>query len=101
MQIIDELEPAKRSVYTGALGWIGFDGSMDLNIVIRTFLARGRDVFFQTGGGIVADSEPEAEYEETLAKAKALMAALNTGFRIPSASRRTGFNIQDGGIDLR
>ncbi|NOZ23297.1 MAG: aminodeoxychorismate synthase component I [Planctomycetes bacterium] len=75
MEIIDELEPTKRAVYTGAIGYIGFDGTMDLNIVIRTFLVKGRRAFFQVGGGIVADSEPESEYDETLAKAKALIEA--------------------------
>jgi len=76
MEIIDELEPTRRSVYTGALGYIGFDGCMDLNIVIRTFICRGRDAFFQMGGGIVADSTLEGEYEETLDKAKAFMQAV-------------------------
>ena len=79
MQIIDELEPTKRSVYTGAIGYIDFGGSMDLNIVIRTFLVRGRQAYFQAGGGIVADSEPEAEFEETLHKARALMEAVEGG----------------------
>lgn len=77
MEIIDELEPTRRSVYTGALGFIGFNGSLDLNIVIRTILVRGQDIFFQAGGGIVADSDPEAEYEETLDKARALIAAVS------------------------
>jgi len=76
MEIINELEPTRRSVYTGALGYIGFDGGLDLNIVIRTFLKKDRMVTFQVGGGIVADSEPEAEYQETLDKAKALIESL-------------------------
>jgi para-aminobenzoate synthetase component 1 len=76
MQIIDELEPTKRSLYTGAIGYIDFGGTTDLNIVIRTFLVRGRQAFFQAGGGIVADSDPESEYEETLDKARALMEAV-------------------------
>lgn len=76
MEIIDELEPTKRAVYTGAIGYLGFDGTMDLNIVIRTFLLKGRRAFFQVGGGIVADSDPESEYEETLDKAKALFDAV-------------------------
>ncbi len=76
MEIIDELEPTRRSVYTGAVGYIGFDGRMDLNIAIRTLLVdRGR-VHLQVGGGIVADSEPEAEFEETLDKARSLFHAL-------------------------
>jgi len=76
MEIIDELEPTKRSVYTGNIGYIGFDGRMDLNIAIRTMLlARGR-AYLQVGGGIVADSGPEAEYQETLDKARAMFQAL-------------------------
>ncbi len=76
MQIIDELEPTKRSVYTGNIGYIGLDGAADLNIAIRTIiLTRGR-AYLQVGGAIVADSDPEAEYEETLDKARAMFHAL-------------------------
>jgi len=73
MEIIEELEPTKRSIYTGAIGYISFEGNMDLNIVIRTFILKGNTAYFQAGGGIVADSQPEAEYQETLDKAKALI----------------------------
>jgi para-aminobenzoate synthetase component 1 len=76
MEIIDELEPTRRSFYTGAIGSLGFDGSMNLSIAIRTVIADGSDFFFQAGGGIVADSDPEAEYLETLAKAAAPARAL-------------------------
>jgi len=76
MEIIAELEPTRRGPYCGAIGYIGFDGTMDLNIAIRTYAIRGRTVTFQAGGGIVADSNPAAEYEETIAKARALIAAL-------------------------
>ncbi|MBU1037531.1 MAG: aminodeoxychorismate synthase component I, partial [Candidatus Omnitrophica bacterium] len=76
MEIIDELESVKRSVYTGAIGYIGFDGNMDTSIVIRAFIAKGNDIYFQVGGGIVADSDPEKEYEETLHKAAGAMQAL-------------------------
>jgi para-aminobenzoate synthetase component 1 len=76
MELIDELEPTQRSVYTGAIGYISLAGELDLNIAIRTFLIRGGKAYFQVGGGIVADSEPEAEYEETLTKAVALIQAL-------------------------
>lgn len=76
MQIIDELEPTRRSLYTGAMGYLGFDGSMDTNIVIRTFLMRGDRVWFQAGGGIVADSELDQEYDETYHKARALIEAV-------------------------
>ncbi len=76
MEIIDELEPHARGIYTGAIGCVGFDGYMDTNIVIRTMIAKGGRVYFNVGGGIVADSEPQAEYVETLDKAKALMESL-------------------------
>ena len=79
MEIIDELEPTRRSVYTGAVGCLGFDGGMNLNIVIRTFLINGQDAFFQVGGGIVADSEVEDEYDETLHKARALIESVGGG----------------------
>jgi para-aminobenzoate synthetase component 1 len=77
MKIIDELEPTKRSIYTGSLGYLSFGGEMDLNIVIRTILAKNGKAYLQVGGGIVYDSEPEAEYQETLDKAKALFQALS------------------------
>ena len=77
MEIIDELEPTGRSIYTGSIGYIGFDGNMDTSIVIRTFIIKDKKAYFQVGGGIVADSDPEMEYQETLDKAKALMDALS------------------------
>ena len=61
----------------GTIGYIGFDGAMDSSIVIRTFAVKDRSVTFQAGGGIVADSDPAEEYDETLAKARALIAALS------------------------
>jgi para-aminobenzoate synthetase component 1 len=76
MEIIAELEPTRRSVYTGALGYIGFDGTMDSSIAIRTFVLTRGTAFFQVGGGIVIDSDPGMEYLETLAKAKGLLTAL-------------------------
>jgi para-aminobenzoate synthetase component 1 len=76
MEIIDEIEPVQRSVYCGAIGYVGFDGSMQMSIPIRTLLMKGRKVYFQVGGGIVADSEPEAEYQETLDKARGSFEAL-------------------------
>jgi para-aminobenzoate synthetase component 1 len=76
MEIIAELEPTARGPYCGSLGYIGFDGAMDTNILIRTFtLGRGW-AQFPVGGGIVADSDPAAEYEETLHKAAGLLRAL-------------------------
>jgi len=85
MEIIDELEPTRRSVYTGAIGYIDFSGNMDLNIVIRTILIQGREAYFQVGGGIVADSLPQAEYDETMDKARALIASLQ---EVPVALER-------------
>jgi para-aminobenzoate synthetase component 1 len=76
MEIIDELEPTRRSVYTGSIGYLGFNGDIDLNIVIRTFLVKGNRAYFQAGGAVVYDSNPEEEYQETLDKARALFAAL-------------------------
>jgi len=76
MEIIAELEPQARSLYTGSLGYIGFDGRADLNIVIRTILIKNGTAHFHVGGGIVADSDPEAEYEETLVKGRALKEVL-------------------------
>ena len=76
MEIIDELEPTRRSVYTGSIGYLGFDGSMDLNIVIRTFLVKGNRAYFQIGGAVVYDSDAESEYQETLDKVKALIDSL-------------------------
>ena len=70
MEVIDEMEPTQRSVYCGAIGYIGFNGSMLTAIPIRILLVKGRRVYFQVGGGIVADSDPQAEYEETLHKAQ-------------------------------
>ncbi|HEY90731.1 MAG TPA: aminodeoxychorismate synthase component I [Dehalococcoidia bacterium] len=77
MEIIDELEPTRRSVYTGSIGYMGFDGNLDLNIVIRTFIIKDGKAYFQVGGAVVYDSDPEEEYQETLDKARALINALN------------------------
>ena len=77
MEIIDELEPTQRNVYTGSIGYIGFDGSVDLNIAIRTIIAKENKAYFQVGGGIVWDSDPEEEYQETLHKGRALFKALS------------------------
>jgi para-aminobenzoate synthetase component 1 len=76
MEIIDELEPTERSVYCGALGYISFGGDMLTSIPIRTLLVKDGRVYFQVGGGIVADSDPALEYEETLHKARAAFLAL-------------------------
>lgn len=76
MEIIDELEPVTRGPYTGSLGYLSFTGAMDLNIIIRTFVIKNGVVYVQAGAGIVADSEPEKEYFETLKKAEALIRTL-------------------------
>ena len=77
MQIIAELEQAARGAYTGSFGYINRDGSMDLNILIRTMVRAGRSVRLRAGAGIVADSIPERELNETRAKARGLLAALD------------------------
>jgi para-aminobenzoate synthetase component 1 len=76
MQILEEIEPVRRGLYTGALGYLGFRGEMDLSVVIRTFVVQQQKVSFGVGGGIVADSDPLAEYEESLLKGMALAQAL-------------------------
>lgn len=76
MEIIDELEPLRRGPYTGSMGYAGFSGNMDLNIVIRTFVIKDGYAHVQAGAGIVADSDPEREYFETLKKAEALISAM-------------------------
>ena len=76
MDIIDELEPVARGVYTGCIGWLGLDGDCEWNIAIRTVVCDGSDAYVQVGGGIVADSQPQAEYQETLDKARALLEAI-------------------------
>ncbi|MFH1239531.1 MAG: aminodeoxychorismate synthase component I [bacterium] len=77
MEIINDLEPTRRDVYTGSMGYIGFDGNLDLSIVIRSLLIKDKKAYLHTGGGIVADSNPGDEYEETMNKAKALIMALS------------------------
>ncbi len=83
MEIIDELEPITRGPYTGALGYLGFNRESQLSILIRTAICKEGIAYFQVGAGIVADSNPEAEYEETLAKAAGFLAALNSRVREP------------------
>lgn len=78
MEIIDELEPVARGPYTGSIGYISNAGDMDLNIIIRTFVVKDGVAYAQVGAGIVADSDPEREYFETLQKAEALKKALET-----------------------
>jgi para-aminobenzoate synthetase component 1 len=75
-QIIAELEPHRRHFYTGSFGYLGYDGNAELNIAIRTLFCTGGRAYYQVGSGIVADSDPEAEYQETLDKGRAMRAAL-------------------------
>jgi para-aminobenzoate synthetase component 1 len=76
MQIIEELEPHRRGVYCGAIGYLGFDGNMDVNIAIRTMMMSRGEIRFWAGGGIIADSRVEDEYQETFDKASALLSVL-------------------------
>ena len=76
MEIIEELEPEKRSFYTGCLGYIGFNQNMLFNILIRTLLIKKNKLYYPVGGGIVWDSKPEKEYKETITKAKNLLITL-------------------------
>jgi para-aminobenzoate synthetase component 1 len=76
MEIISELEPHRRSVYCGSIGYIGFDGSMDTNIAIRTLVCDQQRIHCWAGGGIVADSDSQLEYEETFHKVDAILQAM-------------------------
>jgi len=76
MEIIEELEPTRRALYTGSLGYLSFSDNMDFNILIRTILKKQDKLYFGVGGGIVADSRPEDEYIETLVKARAMIEAI-------------------------
>jgi para-aminobenzoate synthetase component 1 len=83
MEIIAELEPSRRGVYCGSIGYLSVTGAMDTSIVIRTVVAAGSRAYFSVGGGIVADSDPEQEYRETIDKARALLTALAGGVMTP------------------
>jgi anthranilate/para-aminobenzoate synthase component I len=76
MEIIDELEPSLRGPYTGALGYLGFNRESQLSIIIRAAVCKDGNAYFHTGAGIVAESDPAAEYDETLAKAAGFLEAL-------------------------
>jgi anthranilate synthase component 1 len=81
MEIIDELEPSRRGIYAGAVGYFSFSGNMDTCIIIRTILIKDRVAYVQAGAGIVADSDPEKEYQETVNKAKAMVSAVEMAER--------------------
>ena len=88
MEIIDELEPVRRGPYAGAVGYFGYGGgTMDTAITIRTVLVTDGKAYVQAGAGIVADSDPATEYEETLNKARALLRAGGHGGRADGARR--------------
>jgi len=94
MKILEGLEPTERGVYSGALGWIDFSGPLDLSVVIRTIVVKDGRAHLDVGGAIVADSESVAEYDETMHKARALLAALAT-FSEPEA---TAGRVASGGL---
>jgi anthranilate synthase component 1 len=81
MEIIDELEPEERGPYAGSLGYFSFNQDMDMCITIRTIVVKGNQAYVQAGAGVVYDSKPRREYEETLNKAKALVQAVQTNHR--------------------
>ena len=76
MKLLDQLEPVRRGIYSGAIGYFDLRGGADLSVVIRTLLLRNGRAYLHAGGGVVADSDPVAEYHETLDKARALFAAV-------------------------
>ncbi|HEY5339368.1 MAG TPA: chorismate-binding protein, partial [Rhizomicrobium sp.] len=89
MELIDEFEKEKRgAVYAGAVGYFAANGTMDTCIVLRTAVVKDGVMYVQAGGGVVADSDPESEYQETVNKAKALMAAADEAVRYASSARR-------------
>lgn len=79
MEIIDELEGEQRGVYGGALGYVGYEGNLDTCITIRTVVKKDDTIYMQAGGGVVLDSDPESEYEETINKLKAIFKAVEQG----------------------
>jgi anthranilate synthase component I len=87
MEIIDELEPVRRGVYAGAVGYFSFTGNTDTAIALRTLLIKGNRVYIQAGGGVVADSEPVAEYEESCNKARAMIRALSAAREFETQGR--------------
>ncbi len=87
MEIIDELEPERRGFYAGAVGYFSADGAMDSCIALRTGLVKDGKLYLQAGGGVVADSDPEAEYQESCNKARALVRAAEEAVRFASGSR--------------
>jgi anthranilate synthase component 1 len=90
MEIIRELEPIKRGIYSGAVGYLSWNGNLDTAIAIRTAVVKDGEVFVQAGAGVVYDSDPASEWEETMNKARAVVQAARlaeTGFDSASVSR--------------
>jgi anthranilate synthase component 1 len=83
MQIIDELEPVKRGGYGGAIGWASYTGDLDTCIHIRTVVVKDGVAHVQAGGGTVADAKPDYEYEESVAKSRAVLAAIDLALQQP------------------
>jgi anthranilate synthase component 1 len=95
MEIIDELEKTRRNIYAGAVGYFSCQGDMDTCIALRTAVVKDGVMYVQAGGGVVADSDPEAEYQETRNKARALVRAAEEAIRFagpaaPGAARKAG-----------
>jgi anthranilate synthase component 1 len=87
MEIIDELEPVRRGIYAGAAGYFAANGTMDTCILLRTALVKDGTMYVQAGVGVVADSDLESEYQESIAKARALVQAAEEAVKFASAAR--------------
>jgi anthranilate synthase component 1 len=87
MEIIEELEPDRRPIYAGCIGYFAANGTMDTCIALRTALVKDGTMYVQAGGGVVADSDPEFEYEETRQKARALLRAAEEAVRFAATQR--------------
>ena len=95
MEIIDELEPVKRCIYGGAVGYIGWNGDMDMAIAIRTGVIKDKTLYVQAGGGIVADSVPRLEWKETMNKARAMLRAASLVTKTDSGRSATETSKQE------
>jgi anthranilate synthase component 1 len=93
MEIIEELEPARRGIYGGAVGYISYTGNMDLAIAIRTLVAKQDTIYVQAGAGIVADSIPALEFKECANKARAVVGAVEVARRASPEGRDRGRDI--------
>ena len=88
MEIIDELEPHRRGLYAGCIGYFGADGDLDTCIALRTAVVKDGTMYVQAGGGVVADSDPESEYQESCNKARALIRAAEEAFKFAAGPSR-------------